>query len=166
MAVASLGGVRLRLPVFLAAAGLLLAGCGTPTQPEVSFYAGGESVAIEPTLYCSVDFSECGENPEAGAELEIPPGEPLQISLPKEVSDAPWLAVFRYETADGEQGPESRTKVFEPGTQHAYTLQPPGGDDRLTEVQINRIVGLQPPAAADGELEFVSNATWTLRAAD
>ncbi|MQA07319.1 MAG: DUF2771 family protein [Pseudonocardiaceae bacterium] len=155
--------VRPVLPISLATAGLLLAGCGQPAPPEVTFYSWGQSIVADPQLYCQPEFNECQQDRKAAARLRVPAGEPLQISVPAEVADAPWVAVFRYRKPDGKRGPESRTPLFEAGSRHAYTLRPPGGGDQLTEVQIHRVVGLQPPARPGGDMQFVSDATWALR---
>lgn len=140
-------------------AGLVLAGCSEPGPPEVTFFSSGETVHTLPTLYCT---DQCRQNPRARAQLRVPAGEPLQISVPAELADAPWVAVFRYRTANGKPGPESRTRIFQPGTQHAYTLRPPGGSDQLTEVQVHRVSGLQMGDDSGGEIQFVSDATWAL----
>lgn len=152
--------MRRILPISLAAAGLVLAGCGKPPPPEVTFFSAGESLAAHPTMYCT---DKCREYPAAREDLRVPAGQPLQISVAGQVADAPWVVVFKYSEQDGKQGPPSRTKIFPPGTQHAYTLRPPGGADQLTEVQVHRISGLGIGRQPGGELQFVSDVSWELR---
>ncbi|WP_067647154.1 DUF2771 domain-containing protein [Nocardia harenae] len=70
-------------------------------DPAVTAYAHGRTVTVEPFLYCSVTMADCryGET----VDLEVPPGYPLQLSLPPQIAEAPWLAQLIYERPDGEQ---------------------------------------------------------------
>ena len=70
-------------------------------DPAVTAYAHGRTVTVAPFLYCSVSMADCryGET----VDLAVPAGYPLQLSLPPQIAEAPWLAQLIYERPDGEQ---------------------------------------------------------------
>ncbi|HEU0128616.1 MAG TPA: DUF2771 family protein, partial [Pseudonocardiaceae bacterium] len=79
-----------------------LAGCGQPPAPEVTFSVDGRSAQTGPLRYCDVELTECEADDSAVAVLSVPPGHPVQISVPESVAEAPWQVVFRYRK-DGAQ---------------------------------------------------------------
>ena len=150
------------LCALIAGAGLVLTGCATPT-PQVTFYAAGRSVDTGPTQYCDLKLTSCTADAKAGVALSVPADRPLQISVPSEVAKTPWVVVFRYQDAHGAAQPDSRSRIFQPGEQYAYTLTLPDPGDKLVAAQVQQLSlvveqGSDPGAGA----EFVTRATWLL----
>nr|WP_228046250.1 DUF2771 family protein [Saccharopolyspora sp. HNM0983] len=144
-----------------AAATLGLAGCSAPHEPQVTFYAHGDSVRLDPAQYCDATGQDCAEPPEDPVgELRVPPGEPVQISVPAEVSDTPWQVVFLYRTAEGEQL-DSRSAVFAPGDRHAYTLHLPPDAEQLDHVEVQQFGAVLTPGV-EGGVDFGISGSWLL----
>ncbi|MVU79180.1 DUF2771 family protein [Nocardia sp. ET3-3] len=92
-------------------------------QARITAYANGKSITVAPYVDCNVRMQDCktlpadsdvplppGLNCAAGgdgchtgksAELAVKPGLPLQLSLPKEISDGPWLGQTVYQAPNG-----------------------------------------------------------------
>lgn len=150
-----------RLLTLVPLAGLLLAGCAAPHDPEVTFYADGRVVNLGPTQYCDLDVENCTAHPDAAGTLRVRPGKPLQISVPGDVADSSWVVVFTYRDGKGEQQPPSRSKIFPMGTQYAYTLTLPNPDDQLENVEVQQS-GKRIEITDQGEIQFVVRGTWVL----
>src|SRR6478752_3667537 len=86
----------------LAAAALLLSSCTVP-RPVVTFYGNRTAVDVEPELWCQVDTTaltvSCPPSPDTANDghLTMAPAQPLQINVPTEIGDDPWLVVFEYQ---------------------------------------------------------------------
>ncbi|MFD7842269.1 DUF2771 family protein [Nocardia sp. NPDC004151] len=72
------------------------------SEPAITAYAHGKSVTVEPFLYCDLEVSKerlsmgkCNTT-EAVSDLDVPPGSTIQLSLPKEIVDAPWELLIGY----------------------------------------------------------------------
>lgn len=132
----------------------LLASCSvSPQLPQISYYATGETVREGPLRYCELDFTSCTDGEIA--DLAVPAGGVLQISLPSEVFDAPWRLITVVRDADGT---ESQTdQFFRPGEQLAVTVEPEE-DVQLLGVEIQL-----PSGAEDSDGNPFSRATWSLR---
>lgn len=140
----------------------VLAGCGQPTAPEVTFSVDGRSVATGPIRYCDIELTDCEENDSAVAVLDVPVGRPVQISVPETVADTPWQVVFRYRHNGEQVG--GRSEVFTPGLRQDYTLQvPETGVLETLEVQQYGAPEL-PGEVAGGEPSFRIRAAWVLAA--
>ncbi|MCE7009063.1 DUF2771 domain-containing protein [Kibdelosporangium philippinense] len=139
----------------LLAGGLLLAGCAAPHDPEVTFFADGETVNIGPSPVCDVALEEC----KPTGSLAVPGGMPLNISVPKQIADAPWVVVFRYRAADGSVQ-KARSSLFRSGGTYAYTLRTPTAGDQLMHVEVQRIgeMGLD----TNQELYYRADGSWAL----
>jgi hypothetical protein len=146
----------------LACAGASVAGCAAAPAPTVTFYAAGKAMRTEPTQYCDRRTDQCRTDPASGAKLRVPPGRPLQISVPGEVGNAAWQVVFRYRAPSGEHL-EARSAVFGPGARLAYTLNLPGTGDQLETAEVQKFGGL---AAGPQGLEYLIGATWVLSVDD
>jgi hypothetical protein len=114
----------------------LLATACSSAPPEVTFAAGGASVVAGPTQYCEIDLSEC-DDPGTPAQLAVPAGSPLQITVPEEIGETPWHVVFSYRDDAGQQVDE-RSRLFPPGSSTAYTLQLPTPTAQLLEAQVQQ----------------------------
>jgi hypothetical protein len=135
---------------------------GPQGPPQVTFAAAGQSATARPTQYCNVEFSDCRNDAEAPVSLRVPPGVPVQVSVPKEVSSTPWLIVFTTVANDGTRT-DGRTPLFTPATPtDTYELTLPQPTDRLLTAQVQQL-GAPPQANADnGGIDFPARATWVL----
>ncbi|AHH93955.1 DUF2771 family protein [Kutzneria viridogrisea] len=152
------------MPLLLAGAGLAVTACAPPPPPEVTFFAGGQSAATGPSLYCgNGQFGECPAYPQAGAALRVPPSKPVQISVPKEVGDKVWTVTFEYRDGAG-KSQVGRSGLFIKGDRLAFTLALPDAADQLVTATVHRLspFAVQNP---DGTVGFPSDATWVLSAA-
>ncbi|MGW4246831.1 DUF2771 family protein [Nocardia sp. NPDC004722] len=92
-------------------------------QTEITAYANGKSITVTPYMDCNVRMQDCRTLPAdnevplppgvecaAGgdachtgksAALPVKPGLPLQLSLPKEIADSPWLGAVVYQAPNG-----------------------------------------------------------------
>ncbi|ALG06030.1 hypothetical protein AOZ06_03040 [Kibdelosporangium phytohabitans] len=137
------------------AGGLLLAGCAPSHDPEVTFFADGEAVRITPSPVCDAKLEEC----KPTGELAVPGGKSLNINVPKQVAQAPWLVVFRYRAADGSVQ-KARSALFGDGGTYAYTLRTPTAGDQLMHVEVQRIGGFG--ADQNNEVIYGVDASWAL----
>jgi uncharacterized protein DUF2771 len=154
--------VHRRLKPLLAVAALgLAAGCAAPSEPQVTFYSHGNSVAVDPAQYCDATGQNCAK-PAANpvGELRIPGREPLQISVPGKVAAAPWQVAFIYRGINGEEL-DGRSAVFRPGERFAYTLQLPPDGARLEHVEVQQFSAVLTPGA-DGGVDFGIGGSWVL----
>ena len=152
--------------VVAAATVTLAAGCGDggPQQPpQVSFAAAGSTAVARPTQLCDVHVQNCTADPKAAVVLRVPPGRSVDISVPKEISDTPWLVVFGYRTKAGEKV-DARSDVFAGNERQAYTLTLPAADDQLETVEVQQIGG----ALIQGQdgIDFPTRGTWVLSVDD
>lgn len=135
-------------------------------QPEITAYAHGRSVTVTPYLYCDVhienntlDLRNCDDTQHI-AELNVPAGYPVQLSLPKEIVDAPWQMVLVYQLPDGTGVQRLATHRDFPDDARAITVPTPT-DPRL------QLTGLEiqlPIPARDetGQEGFVTSARWAI----
>jgi hypothetical protein len=157
------GRVRLlAVPV----AALLLAGCGAtepPPPPRVTFTAGTAEVVARPAQYCDIEVTQCVTDVAAPVRLAVPPGTPLQVTVPPEIAQTPWHVVFSY--ADAADAPhDRRSPMFPPGTRSDWTLQLGAPDDRLLTAEVQQYGAASQPNPQTGELEFSIRASWVLNA--
>ncbi len=151
--------MRRVLTAVLACAAAVLAGCGAPPPPEVTFFADGDTVRARPQLLCEIGAEECLQDEAAEVSLRIRPGRPVQVSVPAEVSDGLWGVVFSYVDRDGNRV-DASSRVFTPGSkQLAYTLELPADSDRLLLAAVQQLV------TVDGDQLLVSGI-WKLRGED
>ena len=144
--------IRAVLAVVVVALGL--SACGSPPVPTITFFADRESVVSRPVLYCPLDFKNCDPAGTA-ADLAVPPGRPLQISLPPEIADAPWRLITIYVDGAGKQ--QSRDRFYKPGERLAVTLRlGPGELLQGVEIQL-------PSGATDQDGNPVARAAWALQ---
>lgn len=148
----------------VAVIGLLASGCSAGASvSDVTVTVGAASVTLPAALSCfgpagSTELSCAGgENDDGAPHLAISPGTPLTIDVPQKVGDTPWVVVFSYVDAEGqEQG--DRTPVFSPGKQYSYRLAPPAGA-QLTRVEVQ---SLTAAPGKDGGVEFPAIGSWVL----
>jgi len=147
----------------LVAGALTVSGCTAPL-PVVTFYGNRTAVDVEPELWCKVDTAAltvtCPPIPDTGNDgrLTMAPGQPLQINVPTEIGDDPWLVAFVYADPAG-RAQTGRTELFTDG-RLAYTLKslPAGAQLRRVEVQS----GLLPTQDPNGATLIAASRTWVL----
>jgi len=150
--------------VLLCAPLLMLAGCGGgDAPPEVTFSAGAASVVAKPTQFCDLRLQNCQSDANAPVRLPVPAGTALKVTVPSEISSAPWQVVFTYRSTNGSQT-DARSPVLAPNQHPDYTLQLPAATDALVTAQVQQY-GAPPQANAEtGEIEFPIRASWVLNA--
>ncbi|OLT43871.1 hypothetical protein BJF85_21020 [Saccharomonospora sp. CUA-673] len=159
--------MRRAVGVVLAGAALALTGC-SEHQPEVTFYADGQSTAAAPMVYCDEIVSDC-QDQGPPIDLDVRPGQPVQISLPSEAVDTPWVIIVQY--FNPETGEETlEQEAFTDGQRYAYTATPPTDQDRVAVVEIQQIGAAYaadqegtPLADEDGQPQLVARAVWSLQ---
>ena len=141
-------------------------------RPTVTAYAHGKTITVEPFRWCTLGAPDAqGEmaakcDPEAvvSAELDPPLGYPVQLSLPRHISDAPWTMRLEYEYIDKPGKPEpgrATYRDFPEGTRAITVNTHPEPDLRLIGIEM-QILG---PALVDGEIDFVPYQAWSIKTA-
>ncbi|MGX1809836.1 DUF2771 domain-containing protein [Nocardia sp. NPDC055321] len=136
-------------------------------DPQITAYAHGKTVTVDPFMYCTVhvennmlDLRDCEES-QFVANLDVPPGYPLQLSLPKQISDAPWQMVMVYALPDGSAVKQVATHRDYPENARAITVQtPPDPRLQLAVVEIQLPV---PARDADGNEGYIPHAVWSIQ---
>lgn len=147
----------------LAVAAVLLTGCTTP-RPMITFYGNRTAVNADAALWCDADTKtlalSCPASADVSkeAQLTLAPGQRLQINVPPEVGETPWVVVFEYLDGAG-KAQTGRTEVFT-DNRLAYTLPSLGGGVQLTRVEIQS--GLVPALDSTGATLFAATRTWVL----
>jgi hypothetical protein len=157
--------VRANRPLLLgllAAAALVLAGCGVAAPPTVTFEVAGTSLTAAPTQFCDNELQNCTDDANARLSAPVPPGTPVRITVPREISDAPWQVAFSYVGKDGKARTEGRSPVAAPKQRTVYTLTLPEPADRLVTAQV-QLFGPAPQAdPRTGQVNFPVRGTWVL----
>ncbi len=158
--------MRLRTVAVIAVAALASAGTGTgawllardhvPRQPQISAYSDGHLTRVGPYLYCDVlNLNDC-QRPQQQGELPVDEGDPVQLSVPREIGRAPWRLLRVY------QDPANTTStIYRPGRRLAVTIptvDPQRG--RLTGIAVQLLTLAFDPR---GELIDVPHAEWSVR---
>ncbi|MDQ4117960.1 MAG: DUF2771 domain-containing protein [Actinomycetota bacterium] len=150
---------------FIVSAVLVLAGCGTSAPPTVTFDVAGNSLTAAPTQFCDNRMQDCTDDANARLTAQLPPGTPVRITVPEEVSSAPWQVVFSYLGADGRARTDGRSPVAAPGSRTDYTLTLPDPRGRLLTAQVQLFGPAPTQDPATGQIAFPVRATWVLVAA-
>ncbi|MEV1292391.1 DUF2771 family protein [Pseudonocardia sp. NPDC049635] len=145
----------------LAVAAVLVGGCGA-AQPTVTFDVDGRSLTAAPTQFCDNRMENCSDDPNSRVTADVPPGTPIRITVPEEVSDGPWQVAYAFTRGDDPAPIEQRSDVATPGSRGEYTLILPSETDRLVTAQV-QLFGAAPAIDPQTqELEFPVRATWVL----
>ncbi len=155
--VALLGTLVLVAAIGIVAAVVLALHGKEKPQPEIQAYAHGKTVTVQPYRYCTVNLEDCTEG--AVAELDVPAGYPLQISLPKGISSAPWRLVAVYQLADGALLQTDR--YYAKDEVAAVTVQ----SDTNPKLQLNGIEIQLPSAVVDETGLPRAHAIWSIKTA-
>lgn len=160
---------RSRLCGLLAAGALALTGCSaTVGPPQVTFYGDGHAVNAGPAVHCDTLVRNCDKHPEDIVTLKVRKGMPVQISVPSEVRDTPWLVNVEYADAKGNE--QLKQQFFAPGSTLAYTATPGGPDNQLVVVEVQQIGAAyaadqagNPILDENGNPQLVARAYWSLQ---
>lgn len=155
--------------VLVVVAGVAVAIHHTPhREPRLTAYAHGHSVAVPPYRYCTLRAAgpqlvpDCHESAVTVA-LPTPPESVLQLSLPHEVSTAPWLMVLEYAMPDGGTVRHLTSYREYPAQAMALTIparpQPPL---RLVGVEVQLVV---PTRDETGAQSFQPYQAWSIATA-
>lgn len=143
----------------------------TTPAPALTVYAHGKSVTVPPYKYCTVaGIAESGQvhmNPCQQSDITVPvqpAGNPVQISLPKKIADAPWVMVREYVL------PDNRTVVrdvktyldFDPGTLALTVPSRPTPNLRLVGLELQLVL---PARDEMGQEFFVPYQAWSIKTA-
>lgn len=139
----------------------LLASCGSGGPPAVEFRSPAGSVRTGPAQYCDVKVTSCENHRDAVVKLVVPPGQPLSITVPRELAAAPWQVVFGYRSANG-QRVDGRSPVFAPNQRTDYQLVLPHPSDQLLTAQVQQFGGASPISEPNGEISFPIRGSWVL----
>lgn len=122
--------------------------------PEISAFSHGQLARVGPFRYCAVlNPTDC-HVPGDQAELTVTGRQPVQLSVPKAVRQAPWVLLRAYEDGD-------LIEEFRPGTRSAVTI--PTLDPRRGRL-LGFVVQLPTLVRDEEGNEFpVPHAEWSVR---
>lgn len=154
--------------VLLAAGALALTGCSaTVSPPEITFYGDGHTVEAQPVIHCDALVRTCDKKPQAIVTLKVRKGMPVQISVPSEVSDTPWLVNVEYADANGNE--QIKQQFFAPSSRLAYTATA-GAGGQLVVVEVQQLSAAyaadqagNPILDENGNPQIVARAYWSLQ---
>ncbi|MFF0542412.1 DUF2771 domain-containing protein [Nocardia thailandica] len=127
-------------------------------HPQITAYADGTTVTVDPFLYCTVRMEDCtyGET----TPLTVRSGYPVQLSLPDKIADSPWLVQLIYQRPDGEQVDRILSFVDYPAARSLTIESQPEPDLRLAGIEVQL-----PILARDtttGQETYIPHAAWSI----
>lgn len=140
-------------------AGLALAGCDAPT-PTITWYGNGESTNEGPVVYCQLtaDASpDCSETDGPTAHLALSPGDFVQVNIPSQVAEQPWVLVWNYTDSESTQTSE-RSPVNTDGHTLSYVIRPEQGK-QLDQVDLQVLTVVAGTSTA----EYAPLSVWRLQ---
>jgi hypothetical protein len=127
-------------------------------RPTITAFADGTTVTVEPYLYCPVEAPLCDPD-GASANLPVRAGRPLQLSLPSEITSAPWIVAAVY--SDGGGTVVETDTLYLPDQKLGLTVPPVDEDGRkLLGVEIRLPSGVISTETAQEEI--ISHAIWSI----
>lgn len=128
--------------------------------PRLAAYADGRTVSVPPYRYCPVQEPLCDSERGPTVDVAVREHHPLQLSVPSEVSDAPWLLASFYDA-----GPAlvEQDQWFDSGqAPSAVTVAPIDDQGRpLVGVEVRLPAGIID--IDTGQETIVSHAVWSIR---
>lgn len=157
-----------RLLLLLAGGTLALSGCTAPGPPEVTFYSDGHTVTAKPLINCDALVRNCSKYPDAEVRLKARPGMPVQVSVPSEIGDTPWLVITQYADAGGAL--KAKQQYFSRNSKLAYTATPDSPAGRVVVVEVQQLGAAfaadqagSPILDESGNPQLVARAYWSLQ---
>ncbi|MEV0947788.1 DUF2771 domain-containing protein [Rhodococcus sp. NPDC049939] len=126
-----------------------------PRLPEITAFAHDRTERVVPLGYCNLYLEDCAGG--GITELDVPPGYPLQLSMPPEIVNAPWRLFAIYEDPSGNAIIMEQT--HRAGETHAVTV-PSSEELQLAGVEIQL-----PSAVVDEEGLPHARAVWSIKTA-
>ncbi|MDL5157474.1 DUF2771 family protein [Actinomycetospora termitidis] len=138
---------------------VLIVTSGPDDPGDVTFTAGGVSVAADPTVYCDLMVTDCETAPDDVVTLPLPAGVTVDLTVPDAVRSTPWQVAFAYLDENG--APQSgRSQVFAPNAAGTFRLALPDPRWRLERVEVQQF-GASEVQTPQGSL-FSTRSTWVL----
>ncbi|WP_069162171.1 DUF2771 domain-containing protein [Nocardia altamirensis] len=136
-----------------------LIGDAKERDPEITAYAHGRTVTVAPYVYCTVRLEDCRFGKTV--ELEVPPDYPLQLSLPKKIAEAPWMARLVYVLPNGDRVDRVVSHNDFPDGALAITIESrPEPDLRLAGVELQ--LPILTKDIDTGEESYRPHAAWSI----
>ncbi|MFI6870387.1 DUF2771 domain-containing protein [Nocardia sp. NPDC050406] len=176
--------VAVALLVFVAAVGAVVALAvrdADKPEPTITAYSHGKSVTVEPFMYCNVQMEDCRVLPKDGesllpielactdgkdchtgsfTDLDVPAGYPLQLSLPRDIAENPWVAEAYYELPDGTIMPKRLShRDYDAGTVAVTIPSAP----RLPLIGVEFQLPILARDTTTGEEGYIPHAAWSIR---
>lgn len=132
-----------------------------PKDPELTAYAHGTTVTVPPFRYCTVRMEDCRQGETVF--LEVPAGNPLQISLPDALVDSPWELLPLYARGNGEIVEQPSSYRDHPAGTRALTVDSrPESGLELIGVELQVMIIAMDEA---GNQFPVPHAVWSIKTA-
>ena len=127
-----------------------------PRRPVISAYSLGHLVRVGPYHYCNVvNLDECENNQTVGV-LGVNDRNPVQLSVPSEISRAPWLLRSFYDDPR-----DTTLEVSRPNARLAATIATVGSHGgRLNRVVVQLLTLVKDER---GDLLPVPHAEWSVQ---
>ena len=125
-------------------------------HPEISAYSHGQLTRVGPYRYCNVLNPNNCQTPETQGELRVNSRDPVQLSVPPAIGQAPWWLLRVYEDAAN-----PTTTFFRPGSRLAVTI--PTVDPHLGRLTGIAVQLMTLVVDRSGELHGVPHAEWSVR---
>lgn len=130
---------RATLAVGVLLAGLALSGCDAPV-PTITWYGNRTSTNVGPTVFCELTAEaapDCRVTDGPKARLSLHPDDKVQVNIPAEVAEEPWVLVSSYVDDDTSvRSPVNTTKDT-----LSYVITPePGKQLKQVDLQVLTIV--------------------------
>jgi uncharacterized protein DUF2771 len=88
-----------------------------PAHPEISAYTHGQLVRVGPYRYCDKLNPTICDNPKSMGQLGVTSRNPVQLSVPTAIYQAPWVLLRVYEGDDN-----TIVETFKPKSARAVTI--------------------------------------------
>ncbi|MFI5780256.1 DUF2771 domain-containing protein [Nocardia sp. NPDC051570] len=140
------------------------------SDPAITAYAHGKTVTVPPYRYCTVTQSNdngqlglaCRQS-EITAQLDTPPGYPVQLSLPPHIADAPWVMVMEYHAPDGTMARHVASYLdYRKGTLAITVDSRPQPDLRLIGIELQLVIPTRDETGNEG---FAPYQVWSIKTA-
>ncbi|MCX4093318.1 DUF2771 domain-containing protein [Nocardia sp. alder85J] len=137
-------------------------------DPQLTAYAHGTAVTVPPYRYCTVEDQgqrlalKCAQS-GITKPLPTPAGYPVQLSLPKQIADAPWVMVQQYALPDGTTVQHLASyRDYPAGTMAVTVDSRPQHDLRLVGVEIQLVLPVRDETGAES---FAPYQVWSIATA-
>lgn len=154
--IGALAGVAVVMSAVVGVGIWLLTRNQPPRRPDISAYSLGRLVRVGPYRYCNVvNLDECENNLTVGV-LAVNDRNPVQLSVPTDISRAPWLLRSFYDDPR-----DTTLEVARPNARLAATIPTVGSHGgRLNRVVVQLLTLVKDE---QGDLLPMPHAEWSVR---